>query len=1758
MRAVITSNEHPNMTRTADISTPCSLHDVEKLLERASGDLETFSATVARVLNLLTKHSSEGGKVKLSFDVVRKLSALLDNFSSLLAEESDSECLPTAFDQMATIIHFMYDNIQFAEKELEIETFHLKLVKLLLALKCFDIASEQAVVLLHRLDGWSSPHRTVRSSNAKEPERASRRYSSFVVGCWLSMLAAFVELNPCGHKYESTLRLLVNSLDRLNFRILQSGNCERHNGVIFRYTLRLLEKLSNAKAQDQSFDIDKNDAFTRSLSKFTLFSCVKSDCAEQLPNLIRMFAQLHGFENFKYILSLADVKQLQSFSADTWMIAIEKLGAHACQSDRQLVTVHQILLIEESIHFGQEHQPTIYMILMRLATNGLSCEKLSLCMLEFMRSARHKSLCRCELNTNKQFWRCVRDFASELCKCLNIPRSDPDIKYASRTSEILLQLVVSLLKAIEETPSSSGNDDTIVPILKVSMMSLTMAYVSLKTVCFQFPTCVSNENACLELKQVLRKCHHIVEERQFLKIEDFLLKLVERSNSSPNLEMLLDADCHMCALLAVSNTTDVHTDRLSLRLMARNHILLELGGRPEIVLSSMLVNRAHEAEVRAVYAFELVRCLCALPDIDRQELCALAVFRYLQNNQDLEWTRMLTEHYSAWQEAIRFRVRFEEQIFVETCLISSLHNDAKLLSNLDRAISYEMLIQMFDCLLVLMAKHTSADGFYDDYLQMETVDKLINICEILSRQESTGCEYRDFHRNAKEIEFAAHLLYFQCAQQNTSDFNDANAEFAMKYEKAMRHLRRLSGYKQRSALCDSIKNSFMNTFCVLESTHSKLCFTGNILAADSLFAVVASTTGIELDTRLCAGELFLLTDPSYTPTLNNSKQVVPGISWYRSESGFESVIHSELLDICRLRSDGKLVECVKVTNQALHKLRLALKLGNIVATTNGDHNDSDRLQYLRLLRHDGIEVKYGMSFWHLMTVYMQILFLKSLVAHSIGCTEMSKRALDEAVRTCESLNSLDLANIVRVQYTLHIMETSLDFNNQFRAQKILNAQTVEHSMSNPLQDVFGLSISYLRHMSCSDKLDNARACENCIEASLATLQSLQNGTKLEIDPWIQWCTRLTAKMRARKALYVDIESANELLSQSRQWLQGKPSPCAADEAFILIIQSTIEVGRLHGLQKSNPSLASHHFSAELDYVRALLQKSLQLTHEFPVFVKKLAALNSIVEVLYDPLASLNLTKSMHVMCGATFIQRSIVERASRISDPTLSAKSCRTELDSREELVMLQSSSTDMQLKMLAPDSAKIISVTHPLITLCESTLGILDDTPEHSSKVEILLTRSSVLPDEIPVVVTLPWIRPAPDSISPVQELRDILASKANSNALKGDMKREEKIAWWEHRIAQDIQLKELVHEVQSYTLGCWWFLLLGEPQDDVVKETLAASSEIMCRLRDIGVLEGLELFQYAPHAIRLLLQNATKMQLKEIQTVLCSMFRGGEKYFAWEEEQDAVDAAQHAIQSLTMNCKDISLSILAASKTGSGPEKRFQGPILLLFDGYVSEFPWESLPLISDQEYYRIPCALYSQECATFPDLQCSQPIRYADLSNTLAVLNPDGDLLETEKVLLPAIMTNQSWKIITGVHPCGINEALALYDMFLFFGHGTAQQYLRPTSVVCSWKSIMILMGCSSGALVSQGELGYDGVVLSYMIKGSPAIVANLWDVTDKDIDRFSLELIGGWRGGPNSSKVHSISTSVVRARVNCRLKFLTGGAPVIYGIPAFLRE
>ena len=79
---------------------------------------------------------------------------------------------------------------------------------------------------------------------------------------------------------------------------------------------------------------------------------------------------------------------------------------------------------------------------------------------------------------------------------------------------------------------------------------------------------------------------------------------------------------------------------------------------------------------------------------------------------------------------------------------------------------------------------------------------------------------------------------------------------------------------------------------------------------------------------------------------------------------------------------------------------------------------------------------------------------------------------------------------------------------------------------------------------------------------------------------------------------------------------------------------------------------------------------------------------------------------------------------------------------------------------------------------------------------------------------------------------------------------------------------------------------------------------------------------------------------------------------------------------------------------------------------------------------------------------------------------------------------------------------------------------------------------------------------------VIPFSPTLVANLWDVTDKDIDKFSqsvfdklsLNSMKEKRSGNNKST--SIVAAVAQSRDSCKLKYLTGAAPVVYGIPFYL--
>ena len=110
--------------------------------------------------------------------------------------------------------------------------------------------------------------------------------------------------------------------------------------------------------------------------------------------------------------------------------------------------------------------------------------------------------------------------------------------------------------------------------------------------------------------------------------------------------------------------------------------------------------------------------------------------------------------------------------------------------------------------------------------------------------------------------------------------------------------------------------------------------------------------------------------------------------------------------------------------------------------------------------------------------------------------------------------------------------------------------------------------------------------------------------------------------------------------------------------------------------------------------------------------------------------------------------------------------------------------------------------------------------------------------------------------------------------------------------------------------------------------------------------------------------------------------------------------------------------------------------------------------------------------------------------------------------------------------------------------------------------------------SGQLRSYGVHDPSGAVLGYLISGSPFVVGNLWDVTDKDIDKFSLNCMArifpplppsvmsemGIEASllePNENVTgndkNDLASSLSASREVCKLKNIVGCAPVLYGIP-----
>jgi len=137
----------------------------------------------------------------------------------------------------------------------------------------------------------------------------------------------------------------------------------------------------------------------------------------------------------------------------------------------------------------------------------------------------------------------------------------------------------------------------------------------------------------------------------------------------------------------------------------------------------------------------------------------------------------------------------------------------------------------------------------------------------------------------------------------------------------------------------------------------------------------------------------------------------------------------------------------------------------------------------------------------------------------------------------------------------------------------------------------------------------------------------------------------------------------------------------------------------------------------------------------------------------------------------------------------------------------------------------------------------------------------------------------------------------------------------------------------------------------------------------------------------------------------------------------------------------------------------------------------------------------------------------------------------------------------------------------DLFLYCGHGSGQ-FLFPDYVLQKvfCRAIPVLMGCGSAQYKYHGPRTLSSsVVNSYFVAACPSVVGFLWEITDVECDRVTVELISRW--SPASADLPTMSgfdSKTTRPEEHClatasRLarkaatQFLTAAGVVNYGIP-----
>lgn len=474
---------------------------------------------------------------------------------------------------------------------------------------------------------------------------------------------------------------------------------------------------------------------------------------------------------------------------------------------------------------------------------------------------------------------------------------------------------------------------------------------------------------------------------------------------------------------------------------------------------------------------------------------------------------------------------------------------------------------------------------------------------------------------------------------------------------------------------------------------------------------------------------------------------------------------------------------------------------------------------------------------------------------------------------------------------------------------------------------------------------------------------------------------------------------------------------------------------------------------------------------------------------------------------------------------------------------------------------------------------------------------------------------------------------SDFSTRSAKDMTSREARMQWWEERDALDNRLRELLINMENIWLGGFKGIFSQHTRQSTLLARFRKSFENILD-RYLPSRQGKKQQKKTTLDARVLelfigLGDATNEEL-DLDEALMDLIYFVVDILQFNGERNAYDEID--FDTMVIETLDALRAYQNATQTVSG---RITHTILIL-DKNLHGFPWESMPCLQPLSISRLPslAALRERILAARPsDAPDAQPGHYISAgSGGTSILNPSGDLTHTLKTLKPRLGEMEgSWTHIASRAPteAEFESSLRNDDLVLYFGHGSGAQFVRSKAVRRLYPgeaerekkpgcATTFLFGCSSVHLSDNGFYEPTGMLASYLTAGAPAVLGMLWDVTDKDCDRFAVkagELWGLWpetkeeaeivpktpktakkskgkgkvsqliaevegvRGATAGKKGKKdrgqidddvelaggavkrrrgvgLDEAVREARDACVLRYLNGAAAVVYGIPVYL--